>query len=468
MSRFLPKDFVYGGATAAYQAEGSTKVGNKGRVAWDSFLEKEGRFSPDPASDFYNKYDIDLDLCKEFGINGIRISIAWSRIFPNGYRTPNVEGVKFYHNLFRKCSENKIEPLVTLHHFDTPETLHSNGDFLNRDNINHFVNYAKFCFDEFGEEVKKWATFNEIWPVSSGQYLIGKFPPGISFDYTKVVQSMHNMMVAHGKVINLFNEFGFDGEIGIIHSLETKYPYRNCREDELACNKADVFCNKFLLEATFNGFYSEETLNVIKDILELNNGDFEISDDDIEIMKMASSKNDFLGINYYQSNFVKFYDGENEVFHNGTGDKGTSVYRLKGIGEYMFDVDIPRTDWDWLIYPKGLYDMIMRIKNNYPNYKKLFVTENGMGYKDVFENGIINDEPRIDYIKAHLNEVARAIEDGANVKGYYVWSLMDLFSWTNGYDKRYGLFYVDFETQKRYPKKSAYWFKKISASGEIL
>ena len=369
------------------------------------------------------------------------------------------------------CLENvqKIKSnLLLLCIIDTPEVLHRDGDFLNRDNIIHFVNYAKFCFEEFGDEVDRWATFNEVWPVCSGQYLTGKFPPAIKFDYEKVIQSMHNMMIAHAKVVNVFNEFGFNGEIGIIHSLETKYPYKNCYEDELACNKAHVFCNKFLLEATFNGFYSDETLKIIKDILEINGGDFKILDDDIAIMKKASLKNNFLGINYYQSNFVKSYDGENEIFHNGTGDKGTSVYRLKGIGEYMFDVNLPRTDWDWLIYPEGLYDMIMRIKCDYPNYKKIYVTENGMGCKDVFENGIVNDDSRIEYIKSHLNVIAKAIDDGAVVKGYYVWSLMDVFSWTNGYDKRYGLFYVDFETQQRYPKKSAYWFKEVSSSGEIL
>ena len=187
----------------------------------------------------------------------------------------------------------------------------------------------------------------------------------------------------------------------------------------------------------------------------------------MEFIKRAAEYNDYLGINYYQSHFVQQYDGESEIHHNGTGAKGTSVYRLKGIGEHMFKEGIDRTDWDWLIYPEGLYDMILRIKNQYPNYKAIYITENGMGYKDEFENDTVEDTPRIDYIKRHLQWIVKAIEAGANVKGYFVWSLMDMFSWSNGYNKRYGLFYVNFETQERYPKKSAYWYKKVSETKEV-
>lgn len=463
----LPEDFIFGGATAAYQAEGATKEGNKGRVAWDTFLEKQGRFSADPASDFYHKYPVDLELSERFGVNGIRISIAWSRIFPNGYGTPNPEGVEFYHKLFQECRKRNVEPFVTLHHFDTPEVLHSDGDFLNKENIQHFVDYAEFAFKEYQEEVEYWITFNEIWPVSSGQYLTGTFPPGIRFDFGKLIQSMHNMMVAHAKAVVLFKKMNISGEIGIVHSLEYRYPYTDNEEDKKAAHIDDVLANQFLLDATFKGSYSDDTMLAINHILDINNGTLTVEDEDMHVLKQACELNDFLGINSYQSSFIRAYDGENEIFHNGTGDKGTSVFRLKGIGEKMFDMDIPRTDWDWLIYPKGLYDMMVRVKNDYPNYKKIYITENGMGYKDDFNNGIIEDEPRIEYIREHLEAVAKAISDGVNVKGYFLWSLMDVFSWSNGYNKRYGLFYVDFETQERYPKKSAYWFKELSETKVI-
>lgn len=463
----LPEDFIFGGATAAYQAEGAVKEGGKGRVAWDTYLEKMGRFSPEPASDFYNQYPVDLELCQKFGINGIRISIAWSRIFPNGNGKKSKEGIAFYHRLFEECKKRGVEPFVTLHHFDTPEVLHKKGDFLNRDTIDDFVEYAKFCFQEYKDQVQYWITFNEIGPVNFGQYITGTFPPSIQYDIPKAVQSMHNMMVAHAEAVLAFKQMEIPGEIGIVQALETKYPDRDREDDKKAAKMEDILCNKMLLDATFLGEYSEETMTGLAKILEANHGKLTFCEGDIAILKQAAAYNCFLGINYYQSHFIRAYDGESLIHHNGTGKKGSSVFRLKGIGERIFENDIPKTDWDWLIYPEGLSDMLRRVKNDYPNYHKIYITENGMGYKDEFEDGIIMDGPRIDFVKKHLEAIAGAIEEGINIKGYFIWSLMDVFSWSNGYNKRYGLFYVDFNTQKRYPKESAYWYKRVSETKEI-
>ncbi|MFE2776054.1 MULTISPECIES: 6-phospho-beta-galactosidase [Lactobacillales] len=464
----LPKKFLLGGATAAYQAEGATSVDGKGKVAWDDYLEKQGRFKADPASDFYNKYPIDLKLSHEFGVDAIRISIAWSRIFPNGDDVEaNPAGVQFYHDLFKEARAQGVEPYVTLHHFDTPDALHSQGDFLNPHTIESFVRYAEFCFNEYQEEVKYWITFNEIWPVTSGQYLVGKFPPAITYDFSKTLQGQHNMMVAHAKAIKLFKDNQYDGEIGIIHSLETKYPYEGKKENEHAAFLYDVLANKFLLDATYKGYYTEEVMDAVNEILLANNGEIHITEEDLAHLDAAKDLNDFLGINYYQSNFVRAYDGDNDIHHNGTGEKGTSVFALHGVGEQMFDMDIPRNDWDWLIYPDGLRDQMIRVAKEYPNYKKIYVTENGMGYKDDFNTELIDDTPRIDYIRKHLIACTEAIDAGVNVAGYFVWSLMDVFSWSNGYNKRYGLFYVDFDTQERYPKKSAYWWKQLNENRDL-
>lgn len=461
----LPEKFIFGAATAAYQAEGATQEDGKGRVAWDTYLAKEGRYSGDPASDFYHKYPIDLELSEKFGLNGIRISIAWSRIFPKGHGEINPKGVQFYHDLIDECLKHHVEPFVTLHHFDTPEVLFDKGDFLNRDNIDYFLEFAKFCFKEYGDKVKYWITFNEILSVSAGQYLIGKFPPNELFENGKMVQSMHNMMVAHAKAVLAYKEMKQAGEIGIIHILETRYPYNsNDKADVFAAKKDDIMSNRFLLDRTFLGELSTKTEKIVSEVLAQNGKSYTVYDGDIEALKEAAKLNDFLGINYYQSTFVQAYNGESIINLNGTGEKGTSIYAFKGIGEYKFDMDLPRTDWDWIIYPKGLYDMIMSIVKDYPNYKKLYITENGMGYKDDFENGKINDQPRIDYIRAHIEAIYNAIQEGASVEGYFLWSLMDVFSWANGYNKRYGLFYVDFDTQERYPKKSAYWFKELATS----
>ena len=464
----FPEDFVFGGATAAYQCEGETRTHGKGKVAWDDFLEAQGRFSGDPASDFYHQYTVDLDLCRKFHIKAIRISIAWSRIFPSGTGAVNQEGVDYYHRVFQECHKNGVEPYVTLHHFDTPDVLHKKGDFLNRETVEAFVDYAKFCFEEYQDEVSYWFTFNEVWPVATNQYIEGTFPPGIKYDIPKAIYSMHYMMLAHAKAVLAFKEGGYKGKIGVIHSLETKYPYEDNDADRLAAKKEDILANQFVLDATFLGEYTKETLDMIQSLASINGGSFEVDPQDLKIMKKAAPFNDYLGMNHYQSHFIKAYDGENDIYHNGTGEKGTNRFRLKGIGERMFKKGIETTDWDWLIYPKGMYDMIMRIKKQYPMYKAIYITENGMGYKDTFEDGFIDDTPRCDYINKHLKALKQAISDGANVKGYFVWSLMDVFSWSNGYNKRYGLFYVDFKTQKRYPKCSAYYYKTVIDRKDVL
>ncbi|VUX14333.1 6-phospho-beta-galactosidase [Streptococcus pasteurianus] len=463
----LPNDFIFGGATAAYQAEGAIHEDGKGAVAWDKYLEENYWYTAEPASDFYHKYPVDLQLAEEFGVNGIRISIAWSRIFPTGYGEVNAKGVEFYHNLFAECHKRRVEPFVTLHHFDTPEVLHSNGDFLNRENIEHFVNYAEFCFKEF-PEVNYWTTFNEIGPIGSGQYLSGHFPPGIKYDLAKVFQSHHNMIVAHAKAVKVFRDGAYDGEIGIVHSLPMKYPYRpENLADVRATELDDILHNKFILDATYLGKYSDKTMDGVNYILSIHGGKLDLRPEDFAVLKMAKDEIDFLGINYYMSECVESFDGETHATHNGKGNKGSSVYQIKGIGKHVSDVDLPRNDWDWIIYPQGLYDQIMRVKRDYPNYKKIYITENGLGYKDEFVDNTVYDDERIDYVKKHLEAVADAIANGANVKGYFIWSLMDVFSWSNGYEKRYGLFYVDFETQERYPKKSAYWYKKVAESHTI-
>lgn len=463
----LPEDFLLGGATAAYQAEGALHEGGKGPVAWDEFLEKEGRFLAEPASDFYHQYPEDMKLCSMFGVDGIRLSIAWSRIFPEGTGKVNQEGVDFYHKVLAEAAKRGIEVFVTLHHFDTPKALFDEGDFLNRKTIDAFVDYADFCFREF-PEVKYWTTFNEIYPIAVNQYLLGIFPPGIKYDLEKVITCLHNMMVAHARTVNLFKEKEYGGEIGVVHSLETKYPASEDPKDVHAAFLDDALSIRFLLDATFKGEYSKETLQALDEICKENGISYHFDEKDFEDLKKAADRNDYLGINHYSSHFVRDYHGENAIHHNGTGDKGTGSYKVKGIGERIYKEGLERTDWDWLIYPKGLYDLLIRIKNDYPNYKAIYITENGMGYKDEFQDGIIMDGPRIDYIRKYLSSVADAIEDGVNVKGYFLWSLMDVFSWSNGYNKRYGLFFVDFETQKRYPKESAYWFKQLSETKTIL
>jgi len=461
-------DFIFGGSTAAYQCEGATRDGGKGKVAWDDFLAEKGRFSADPASDFYHQYPVDLKLCREFGINGIRVSIAWSRIFPEGTGEVNEEGVRYYHDLFAACRENGVEPFVTLHHFDTPAALFEKGDFLGRETIDAFERYARFCFKEYEGEVSRWFTFNEIWAVATNTYVEGTFPGGEKYNLAKAFQLMHNMMVAHARAVIAYKEAGYQGKIGIVQSLEYKYPYdENSLADIAAATNEHVLQNQFLLDATLKGSYATDTMEVAQRLVALGGGTLQIADGDLELLAKAAPLNDYLGVNYYQSRFLAAYDGENDIRSNSTGEKGTARFCLKGVGRRMDKEGIDRTDWDWLIHPESMFDMLVHIKQRYPNYKEIYITENGMGYKDPFEDGVIDDGPRIDYIRRHLHHLLKAVDCGVNVKGYFVWSLMDMFSWTNGYNKRYGLFYVDYETQRRYPKASAYWYKRVAESKEL-
>ncbi|WP_125764224.1 6-phospho-beta-galactosidase [Companilactobacillus hulinensis] len=460
----LPKNFVLGGATAAYQVEGNTKVDGKGKTMWDDYLKKQGRFSPDPASDFYNRYPEDLELSAKYGLNAIRVSIAWTRIFPDGVvGTPNELGVKYYHELFHECLKHGITPYVTLHHFDTPKALFDQGDWLNRKQIDDFVDYAKFCFKEF-PEVTNWFTINELISLAESQYIAGAFPPNHHFDVTSAIQAQHNELVAHARAVLAYKELGLEGRIGLIHVIQPVYPITETPENQHAADLQDAFINRFLLDGTFLGKYSDGTMDLINEILDKNDAHLEIADGDMDYLKAASTQNDFFGLNYYQNQYVKAYDGPSGNVFNGTGAKGTTSFKFHGVCESVTNPDVPTTDWDWNIFPQGLYDVLTRISKEYKNCKTIYITENGMGYKDKFvsPDEVIDDSPRIDYVDQHIEALLKARAEGVDVQGYFIWSLQDQFSWANGYNKRYGLFYVDFETQKRYIKKSALWFKELS------
>lgn len=468
----LPKDFLMGGASAAYQVEGATKEDGKGKVLWDDYLEKQGRFSPDPAADFYHRYDEDLALSEKYGVQAIRVSIAWSRIFPDGTGAVEPRGVAYYHKLFASCAKHHIVPFVTLHHFDTPLKLHDKGDWLSQEMLDAFVDYANYCFKEF-PEVKYWITINEPTSMAIQQTVSGTFPPGVTGRFDLAFQAEHNQMVASARIINSYKKMNLGGEIGIVHALQTVYPYSDSVADKHAADLQDAFEDRLYLDGTLAGEYNPETLSLVKEILDANNQPmFKTTPEEMDELSRAAHQIDFVGVNNYFSKWMRAYDGDSETIHNGTGAKGTSVSRLHGIGEEKKPDGIETTDWDWAIYPKGMHDILMRIHDEYPLVPAIYVTENGIGLKeslpkDANDNTIIDDPKRIDYLKKYIKAIAEAINDGANVKGYFMWSLQDQFSWTNGYSKRYGLFFVDFPTQKRYVKKSALWFKKLSETHEI-
>lgn len=347
----LPDGFVWGGATAAYQVEGATKVDGKGKTMWDDYLAAQGRFSPDPASDFYHRYPEDIELAKLYGLNAVRVSIAWSRIFPDGAGEPNTAGVAYYHRLFADCIANGVTPYVSLHHFDTPKRLFDDGDWLNRATIDAFVRYADFCFGEF-TEVQNWFTINELISLAFSQYIQGNFPPSHHFDVTSGIQAQHNELLAHARVVNLFKEKGYAGRIGLIHVLQPVYAYPETPANQHAADLEDAFMNRFLLDGTFKGEYTDATMALIDELLDANDAHLTIEPGDMEIIKAASTQNDYFGMNYYQPSFVTAYAGESTNSFNGTGEKGTSAFKFKGVGQHVKKPGVDQTDWDWNIYPE--------------------------------------------------------------------------------------------------------------------
>lgn len=463
----LPAGFVWGGATAAYQVEGNTHADGRGDCLWDVYLRDGDQYTynPEPACDFYHRYPEDIELASTYGLNAIRVSISWTRIFPNGDPSakPNPAGITYYHKLFACCLEHGVEPYVTLHHFDSPQTMVERGDWLNRENIDWFVGYARFCFKEF-TEVKNWFTINELISLAMAQYIRGVFPPARTFDVSACMQAQHNELLAHARVVNLYKELELDGRIGLIHVLKPIYPIDSASENVHAAELMDAINNRFLLDGTFLGRYTDETMALIDEICAANDASFTIEPGDLEELANAAPRNDMFGLNYYQPQFVRAYNGESEAHHNGTGDKGTASFRFKGVCESVSKPGIPTTDWDWNIYPRGLYDLLTRVAADYPDYPITYITENGLGHKDPTPgpDGIVADPERIDFVDQHVEAVLQARDEGVNVQGYFIWSLQDQFSWSNGYNKRYGLFYVDFETQKRYVKTSALWYRELA------
>ncbi|WP_414043961.1 glycoside hydrolase family 1 protein [Macrococcus sp. EM39E] len=448
----FPEGFWWGSATSATQIEGSSL--NRGQNIWDIWYEKEQfRFfdevGPETTSDFYNKYKEDIKLMKETGHNSFRISISWARLIPGGKGEVNQEAVEFYNNVIDELIANEIEPFVNLYHFDMPSELQEIGGFENREVVDLYEVYAKTAFELFGDRVKKWFTFNEpIVPVEGG-YLYDFHYPNI-VDAKKAFQVAYNTILASAKAIKVYRTLNLDGKIGIILNLTPSYPRSQNKYDLEAANIADLFFNRSFLDPSTKGEYPEELINIVKK--------HDLLPDTIDEDKLLIKENviDILGVNYYQPRRVKARDSQpndNAPF----------------FPEYYFDnYEMPGRKMNiyrgWEIYEKGIYDIMINLKDNYDNIES-FISENGMGVQDekrFLENGKLNDFYRIDFLKGHLTWLSKAIEEGANCKGYHMWTFMDNWSWMNAYKNRYGFVSVNIETQERLVKESGKWFKQVS------
>jgi beta-glucosidase len=437
MSGRLPDDFRFGAATAAYQIEGAVREGGRGESIWDRFTREPGRVergeTGDVACDHYHRWREDLDLMARLGVESYRFSIAWPRLFPGLDGRVNEAGVDFYRRLVEGLVERGVEPLATLYHWDLPQVLQDRGGWAERDTARRFAEYASVAYERLGDLVTRWITVNEPWVVAFPGHAQGTKAPGIR-DWPTALRAGHHVLLAHGLAVRALRELRPGAQVGITLNLAPVYPGTRLPHDAEAAQRMDGYLNRWFLDPVYRGRYPADML----ELYERRFGPLEcLRDGDLDV---ASEPTDFLGVNYYSPMRVR-----------AAADGQLGMASVAPVGA--------RTAMGWEIHPAGLREVLLRLRDDYGN-PAVHVTENGASFQDPpASDGVVNDPERTAYLEQHLAEVRRAIDEGANVRGYYVWSLLDNFEWEQGYDKRFGIVSVDFESQRRVPKQSGLWYR---------
>jgi beta-glucosidase len=419
--RDFGSDFTFGVATAAYQIEGGQRDG-RGTSIWDTFSATPGNVhNGDTGRDACNHYELwpaDLDLIRDGGFDAYRFSFAWPRLIPEGTGAVNQAGVDYYDRLIDGMLERGIKPYATLYHWDLPSTLQDRGGWMNRDIANWFADYATLVANKFGDRLEATATINEPWCVAFLSHFLGVHAPGYR-DLRAAARAMHHVLFAHGTAIDALRAAGTKN-LGIVLNLEKSEPASDSEDDKKACDFGDALFNRWYLGGVLKGEYPSVMTDWLEPYLPAN-----YRDD----MAVVSRPLDWLGINYYTRGLYK-----------ASSEPGRHAEQVKG--------PLEKTDIGWEIYPKGLSDLLVRVATEY-TMLPIYVTENGMA-----EVEGDNDPRRVKYYEDHLKAVLAARRAGADVRGYFAWSLLDNYEWAEGYNKRFGLVHVDYQTQKRTPKSS--------------
>jgi beta-glucosidase len=433
----FPPDFLWGAATASYQIEGAARQGGRGESVWDRFCEAPGKVrngdSGEIACDFYHRYRDDVALMRELGLDAFRFSVAWPRILPSGRGPINEPGLDFYDRLVDELLAHEIEPFATLFHWDTPQALEDAGGWAARTTAEAFVEYVEAVLGRLGDRVRYWVTHNEPQVVAWNGHATGEHAPGRASE-SDAAAAAHHLLLSHGWAVDAIRSAAADAHVGITLNISQVYPASPSPEDEAAAWRADGESNRWYLDPVFRGAYPS-------DLLERNElvAPF-VRDGDLDTIAASL---DFVGINNYSREVV------------AAGAAGPRV---------VTDPEVPRTEMGWEVYPDGLYKVLVRLASDY-DPPPIYVTENGAAYGDVrVHDGRVHDPERTAYLESHIAAVSRAIADGAPVKGYFVWSLLDNFEWAHGYSKRFGIVYVDYPTLERVPKDSFYWYRDFIAS----
>ena len=450
MSRIaFPDGFIWGAATSSQQIEGGTKEDGRRESIWDRFAAEPGKIedgsTPEHACDHYHRWREDIDLVKWLGLGAYRFSIAWPRIIPAGRGQVNTVGLDFYDALVDGLLEAGIQPFPTLYHWDLPQVLQDKGGWASRDTAEAFVEYSAAVTRRLGDRVKQWVTHNEPWCIATLGHEEGHHAPGHK-DPAEALRVAHHLLLSHGWATGAIRREVPGAEVGIVHNYCPSYPATESEGDQDAARWFDGFFNRWYLDPVFRGSYPADAVAdriaaghlVGSDMPFVKDGD----------MAAISTPLDFLGLNYYSRNVM-------------AADPGGQRRDVRMVPPEEL------TDMGWEVYPEGLYDSLMRVHREY-GPKRIYIAENGAAYDyPVDAGGRIADEKRITYLRDHFLAARRAMADGAPLEGYFVWSLMDNFEWGFGFSKRFGLYGVDFDSQQRIPKDSAFWYRDVVAANAV-
>jgi beta-glucosidase len=434
----FPKGFVWGAATASYQIEGAWNEDGKGESIWDRFSHTPGRVQDgdtgDIACDHYHRWREDVTLIKDLGLNAYRFSTAWTRILPEGRGKVNQAGINFYSQLVDALLEAKIEPWITLYHWDLPQTLQDKGGWTERAVVDAFLEYTDTVTRALGDRVKNWITLNEPWVSAFVGHEIGRHAPGHT-SRDEALAAAHHLLLAHGRAVPLIRANCANANAGITLNLSPQEPASPSLADKKAAAWFDGYINRWFLDPLAARGYPQDMVNSFGNKMEfIRPGD----------MDAIAAPVDFVGVNYYMRGVIRADNVSEEK------NEPRSVFR----GDEM-------TEMGWEVYPKGLYNTLGRLHFEYA-YPAIYVTENGAAFADaVNADGQVDDPARLSYIKRHLEMVSQAIHAAIPVKGYFVWSLMDNFEWGFGFSKRFGIAHVDYKTQKRTVKSSGRWYSRF-------
>jgi beta-glucosidase len=440
----FPEGFLWGAATSAYQVEGAWRDDGKGESIWDRFTHTPGNIdngdTGDIACDHYHRWAEDVKLMSALGLRAYRFSISWPRVLPTGRGQVNAAGLDFYDRLVDALLAAGILPFVTLYHWDLPQALQSLGGWPRREAAVAFAEYADVVSRRLGDRVKDWGTLNEPQVSANLGYLTGTHAPGHRDPWERL-SAAHHLLLAHAMALPVLRANVSGCRAGLVVNMNPVVPASTSEEDRSAARMGDYMLNRWFLDPVAGRGYPPEAVDRLEIMMDfVHPGD----------MDLIAAPLDFVGLNYYTRQIVR----------------STEIPEAENQPRTVNPLP-QRTTMGWEIYPPGLYEILTWMHNEY-HFPALYVAENGASFSDtVNDEGRVDDPQRIAYLQAHLAQTARAMAGGVPVKGYFVWSLMDNFEWSFGYNRRFGLIYVDFATQKRIPKRSAEWYRQVIASNAL-